>query len=143
MSSDSVDVTQPLAPGTPAAPHSASGEAVALHDLGPVAPAPRPARRWTPKRVVATPAAYDHPHGRRIMALVEAEGIEVERLRGNRLTGLRGENDRQTYARAKATMAIVVSPPSRRKLQPIAPIIAVPDWRASYGELLDNIADAV
>ncbi|HEY1673964.1 MAG TPA: hypothetical protein VGG50_14705 [Streptosporangiaceae bacterium] len=75
-------MTQPLAPGTPAAPHS------------PVAPAPRPARRWTPKRVVATPAAYDHPHGRRIMALVEAEGIEVERLRGNRLTGLRGENDR-------------------------------------------------
>src|ERR1700760_5077656 len=104
MPSDSVDVTQPLAP----------------------APRPAPARRWTPKRVVATPAAYDHPHGRRIMALVEAEGIEVERLRGNRLTGLRGENDRQTYARAKSTMAIVVSPPSRRRLQPIAPRA---DWR--------------
>ena len=83
MSSDSVDVTQPLAPGVPAAPHSVSGEAVAIHDLGMVAPSPRPARRWTPKRVVATPAAYDHPHGRRIMALAEAEGIEVARLRGN------------------------------------------------------------
>jgi len=46
--------------------------------------------QWTPKRVVATPAAYDQPHGRRIMALVEAAGIEEERLPGNRLTGLRG-----------------------------------------------------
>src|ERR1700760_914356 len=106
MSSDPVDVTQPLAPDKPAAPHSA--------------------RRWTPKRVVATPAAYDHPHGRRIMALVEAAGIEVERLPGNRVTGLRGKNGRQTYARAKPTMAIVVSPPSRRTLQPIAPRA---DWR--------------
>jgi spore photoproduct lyase len=131
MSSDSVDVTQPLAPGLPAAPHSVSGEGVAIHDLGTVAPPSRPARRWTPKRVVATPAAYDHPHGRRIMALVEAEDIEVERLRGNRLTGVRGENDRQTYARAKATMAIVVSPPSRRRLQPIAPSA---DWRFDLAE---------
>ncbi len=131
MSFDSVDVSQPLAAGMPAAPHSASGEGVAIHDLAAVAPPSRPPRRWTPKRVVATPAAYDHPHGRRIMALVEAEGIEVERLRGNRLTGLRGENDRQTYARAKATLAIVVSPPSRRRLQPIAPSA---DWRFDLAE---------
>jgi spore photoproduct lyase len=73
-----------------AAPHSASGEKVATFDLSAVAPPPRPARRWTPKRVVATPQAYDHAHGQRIMALVEAQGIEVERLQGNRLTGLRG-----------------------------------------------------
>ena len=96
-----------------------------------VIPAPRPTRRWTPKRVVITPAAYDQPHGRRIMARVEAEGIEVERLPANRLTGLRGESDRQTYARAKATMAIVVSPPSRRRLQPIAPSA---DWRFDLAE---------
>ena len=96
-----------------------------------VVPSPRPTRRWTPKRVVITPAAYEQPHGRRIMALAEAEGIEVERLPANRLTGLRGENDRQTYARAKATMAIVVSPPSRRRLQPIAPSA---DWRFDLAE---------
>jgi spore photoproduct lyase len=84
-----------------------------------------PARgRWTPKRVVATPAAYDHPHGHRIMALVEAEGIEVERLSGNRLTGLRAETDHETYARAKS-------------------IIAVEDWRKQYGELLSDLAAAV
>ncbi len=92
---------------------------------------PGPARRWTPKRVVATPAAYDHAHGRRIMTLVEAAGIEVERLPGNRLAGLRGESERETYARAKATLAIVVSPPSRRQLQPIAPSA---DWRVDLAE---------
>jgi len=126
-----VDVDQPLAPDAPAAPHSASGEAVRTFDLSAVAPPARPARRWTPRRVVATPAAYDHAHGRRIMALVEARGIEVEKLSANRLTGVRGETDRETYARAKATMAIVVSPPARRKLQPIAPSA---DWRFDLAE---------
>ncbi|HEY0812040.1 MAG TPA: radical SAM protein, partial [Pseudonocardia sp.] len=56
---------------------------------------------------------------------------EVERLRGNRLTGVRGETERETYARAKATLAIVVSPPARRKLQPIAPSA---DWRFDLAE---------
>jgi spore photoproduct lyase len=126
-----IDLGAPLAPDTPPAPHSASGEAVPTHDLSAVAPPAHPARSWTPKRVVATPAAYDHPHGRRIMALVEGLGLEVERLRSNRLSGVRGETDRETYARAKATMAIVVSPPARRKLQPIAPSA---DWRFDLAE---------
>ncbi|RKN51364.1 radical SAM protein [Micromonospora endolithica] len=96
-----------------------------------LAPAARPARRWTPRRVVATPAALEHPHGRRIVARVEALGIEVERLRANRLTGVRGQTDRETYARAKSTLAIVVSPPARRTLQPIAPSA---DWRFDLAE---------
>lgn len=62
--------------------------------------------------MVITPAALDHPHGLRIVQRVEAAGIEVERLTANRLTGLRGADERQTYALAKSTMAIVVSPPS-------------------------------
>jgi spore photoproduct lyase len=126
-----VDLGVPLAPDTPAAPHSASGEGVRTNDLSAVAPPARPGRRWTPKRVVATPAAYDHPHGRRIVERVEGLGLEVERLSGNRLTGVRGETDRETYARAKATLAIVVSPPSRRALQPIAPSA---DWRFDLAE---------
>jgi spore photoproduct lyase len=126
-----IDLGVPLAPETPAAPHSASGEAVPTHDLAAVAPPARPGRRWTPKRVVATPAAYDHPHGLRIMARVEALGLEVERLGSNRLTGVRGETEQETYARAKSTLAIVVSPPSRRKLQPIAPSA---DWRFDLAE---------
>lgn len=126
-----VDLGVPLAPETPAAPHSASGEGVRTHDLSAIAPAARPGRRWRPKRVVATPAAYDHPHGLRIMARVEGLGLEVERLRSNRLTGVRGETERETYARAKATLAIVVSPPGRRRLQPIAPSA---DWRFDLAE---------
>lgn len=100
-------------------------------DLTGLAPAARPARRWTPKRVVITPAAMDHPHGARIVGRVEGLGLEVERLTANRLTGVRGDDERQTYARAKATMAIVVSPPSRRKLQPISPSA---DWRFDLAE---------
>jgi len=124
---DAIDLDEPLAPDQPL-PHSASGEAVTADDDLPAGP---PVRRWTPKRVVVTPAALDEPHGRRIVERVEALGIEVERLRANRLTGVRGETDRQTYARAKSTMAIVVSPPSRRRLQPIAPSA---DWRVDLAE---------
>ena len=126
----SVDLDVPLAPDLHA-PHDATGEQVPTRDLSELAPPARPARRWTPKRVVITPAAADHPHGQRIVERVEGLGIEVERLRANRLTGVRGADERQTYALAKATMAIVVSPPSRRKLQPISPSA---DWRFDLAE---------
>ncbi|WP_262286683.1 spore photoproduct lyase family protein [Micromonospora sp. MA102] len=129
--SDSVDVDEPLAVDVSPASHDASGEGVPTRDLTGLAPAARPARRWTPRRVVVTPAALDHPHGRRVVDRVEALGTEVERLRANRLTGVRGETERETYARAKATLAIVVSPPSRRALQPIAPSA---DWRVDLAE---------
>jgi spore photoproduct lyase len=128
---DVVDLAEPLAPDVDPVPHDASGEQGAVRDLSALAPAPGPARRWTPRRVVATPAALDHPHGLSIVGRVEALGIEVERLRSNRLTGVRGDDERQTYARAKATMAVVVSPPSRRRLQPIAPSA---DWRFDLAE---------
>ena len=125
-----VDLDQPLAPDL-RAQHAATGEQVPTRDLSELAPPPRPARRWTPKRVVITPAALEHPHGQRIVDRVEGLGLEVERLKANRLTGVRGADERQTYALAKATMAIVVSPPSRRKLQPIAPSA---DWRFDLAE---------
>lgn len=126
-----VDLGLPLAPEQLGLPHSASGEEVPTRDLAGLAPPPGPVRRWTPKRVVVTPAALDHPHGARIVARVEALGLEVERLRSNRLAGVRGGTDRETYARAKSTLAIVVSPPSRRTLQPIAPSA---DWRVDLAE---------
>jgi spore photoproduct lyase len=44
---------------------------------------------------------------------------------------VRGDDERQTYVRAKSTMAIVVCPPSRRRLQPIAPSA---DWRVDLAE---------
>ena len=125
-----IDLQEPLSPDQPL-PHSASGELAEPQDLSDLAPAPVPARRWTPKRVVVTPAALDEPLGARIVARVEELGIEVERLRSNRLTGVRGDTDRQTYARAKSTLAVVVSPPSRRRLQPISPSA---DWRVDLAE---------
>jgi spore photoproduct lyase len=126
-----IDLAQPLALESLAEPHSASGEELPLRDLSGLAPPARAARRWTPRRVVITPAALDQPHGLRIVDRVESLGIEVERLRSNRLTGVRGDTDRETYARAKSTLAVVVSPPSRRKLQSIAPSA---DWRVDLAE---------
>ncbi|CAM3684969.1 SPL family radical SAM protein [Nocardioides zeicaulis] len=124
-----LDLGEPLARDQPL-PHSASGEVSLERDLSDLAPR-RPARRWLPRRVVVTPAALEEPHGAGVVERVESLGIEVERLRSNRLTGVRGETDRETYARAKSTMAIVVSPPSRRRLQPIAPSA---DWRVDLAE---------
>ncbi|HEY6746818.1 MAG TPA: hypothetical protein VI357_13995 [Mycobacteriales bacterium] len=126
-----IDLAEPLAPESLTEPHSSSGEELPLRDLSGLAPPARAARRWTPRRVVVTPAALDHPHGLRIVDRVESLGIEVERLTSNRLTGVRGETDRETYARAKSTLAVVVSPPSRRKLQSIAPSA---DWRVDLAE---------
>ena len=143
----SIDLGMPLAPDAEPVPHSASGgqganggqgagDQPATRDLSALAPVPGseghgPARRWTPKRVVITPAALDEPHAVELLRRVEARGIEVEHLRSNRLTGVRGDSERETYARAKSTMAIVVSPPSRRKLQPIPPSA---DWRFDLAE---------
>ncbi|WP_375488968.1 radical SAM protein [uncultured Jatrophihabitans sp.] len=126
-----VDLQQPLALDEQPLDHSSSGEVAEEHDLSTLAPHVRTARHWTPRRAVITPAALDEAHGQRIVERLEGLGIEVERLRGNRLTGVRGDNDRQTYARAKSTLAVVVSPPSKRNLQPIAPSA---DWRVDLAE---------
>ncbi len=81
---------------------------------------------WKPRRVMITPAASALPFGRAMLERAEDLGAEVVRLRGNRLEGLRGESAGKSYALAKGTLAIVVSPPSARKLQPIPPSA---DWQ--------------
>ena len=84
-------------------------------------------RLWVPKHVVVTRSAAELPHTAGILARCETAGVDdVEFLRSDRLTGLRGADERATYARAKSTLAVVVSPPSARKLQPIPPSA---DWR--------------
>ncbi len=80
-----------------------------------------PPKRWTPKRALVTPAALEHAHGREVAERCAALGVEVVELGANRLVGLRGEDERETYRRAKTTMGIVVAPPSAMKLQPIPP----------------------
>jgi spore photoproduct lyase len=92
---------------------------------------PRPARAWRPRRVLITPAALEHAHGRAMLARAEALGLPVERLKSNRLLGFRDEDPRRAYREAKATLAIVVAPPTKLKLQPIPPSA---DWRFDLAE---------
>ncbi|MDV7199308.1 hypothetical protein R4172_17315 [Rhodococcus kroppenstedtii] len=87
----------------------------------------QPTRLWTPKHVVVTASAAEQPHTAEILRRCEAAGVDdVTMLSGDRITGLRGGSDREVYARAKSTLAVVVAPPSARKPQPIPPSA---DWR--------------
>ena len=81
---------------------------------------------WLPKQVLITPAAYDQPWGQQIIERIKAYDIPVKKLSQNRITGLRGKNERETYAIAKNTLAIVNAPPSQLKLTPIPPSA---DWQ--------------
>ena len=83
-------------------------------------------RLWLPQRVLITPDAAEHEHGQAILERCSSLGVPVERLPANRLTGLRGADERETYRRAKSTLAVVVSPPGERRLKPIPPSA---DWQ--------------
>ena len=73
-----------------------------------------------------TPEALALPFGRAMLARAEQSGAEVIKRKANRLTGLTGEDARKAYADAKTTLAIVISPPGQRRLQPIPPSA---DWQ--------------
>jgi spore photoproduct lyase len=89
------------------------------------------ARLWVPERVLITPAALQEPWGQQILSRVQSYNLPVEELRQNRLTGLRGETEQETYAIAKRTLAIVTAPPSAFKLSPIPPSA---DWQFHLAE---------
>lgn len=89
------------------------------------------AKLWIPQQVLFTPAALDHPWGQQIFEKVSSLGLPVTKLKTNRITGLRGKDERETYAKAKQTMAVVTSPPSALKLQPIPPSA---DWQFHLAE---------
>lgn len=91
----------------------------------------RQTRLWKPQRVVFTPAALKESWGQRIYQRVFDLGLPIEELPANRLTGLRGDNVRDTYRRAKSTLAVVTAPPSAMKLQPIPPSA---DWQFHIAE---------
>jgi spore photoproduct lyase len=75
---------------------------------------------------MVTPAALAEPWGQQMLTRLQALGLPIEELPRNRLTGLRGETDRETYDIAKRTLAIVTAPPSQFKLSPIPPSA---DWQ--------------
>jgi len=86
-----------------------------------------PTRLWLPKRVLVTKPAAELPHTAEILRRCEAAGVtDIQLLSGSRLTGIKSEIERETYARAKTTLAVVVAPPSALKPQPIPPSA---DWR--------------
>lgn len=86
-------------------------------------PAPR---AWRPRRVLITRSARDRDHGQAIAASAADLGIPVIALPNDRVVWDQPADPRQAYADAKATLAVVVAPPSKLKLEPIAPSA---DWR--------------
>ncbi|WP_210529987.1 SPL family radical SAM protein [Rubellimicrobium arenae] len=111
-------------------------EGSAIDPQSPRAGQDRPGRKsnirpWRPKRVVLTRSALTWDHGRQIAARAEALGLSVEELQSDRLALDLPADPRRAYAEAKATLAVVVAPPSRRRLQPIAPSA---DWRVDLAE---------
>ena len=85
-----------------------------------------PARLWRPRRVLLTRAARDWPMAARVAERAAAQGAEIVELPGDRVTGLAGTDDRDTYRRAKSTLAVTVASESAMRPQPIPPSA---DWR--------------
>jgi spore photoproduct lyase len=82
---------------------------------------------WTPKQVLVTKSAAEQPYAAEILRRCETAGVsEITLLPTDRLTGLSVGTEREVYARAKNTLAVVVAPPSARTPQPIPPSA---DWR--------------
>ena len=81
---------------------------------------------WLPERVIFTPSALKEPWGQQILARVQSFNLPVEEMSSNRLTGLRGETELETYGISKRTLAVVTAPPSSLKLSPIPPSA---DWQ--------------
>jgi spore photoproduct lyase len=81
--------------------------------------------------LIVTRSAREFAHGRAILERAAALGIDIIELSGDRLSLNLPDDPRQAYAEAKATLAVVVAPPSKRRLQPIAPSA---DWRVDLAE---------
>jgi spore photoproduct lyase len=58
-------------------------------------------------------------------------GSEIVELKSNRISGFASGDARRDYMNAKTTLAVVVAPPSKRRLQPIPPSA---DWRVDLAE---------
>lgn len=91
-------------------------------------PLPKPStpKLWRPKRVLFTPDALGQPFGQRLLERMRSLDLDITLLGSNRLTGLRGKDERETYRLAKGTLAVVNAPPSLLELQPIPPSA---DWQ--------------
>lgn len=89
------------------------------------------AKLWLPKQVLFTPDALEEPFGQQIYERISRLNLPIDILKSNRLTGLRGVDERETYRNAKNTLAVVKAPPSAFRLQPIPPSA---DWQMNLAE---------
>lgn len=96
-----------------------------------VEPFLKSARLWLPKRVVFTADALKEPFGQAMYERISALDLSIEVAKNNRITGLRGADERETYRIAKNTLAVVNAPPSAFRLQPIPPSA---DWQMNLAE---------
>ncbi|QMU29574.1 spore photoproduct lyase family protein [Adhaeribacter radiodurans] len=94
---------------------------IATQEIEEIKPIVRKTKLWIPKQVLFTPAALQEPRGQQIYERVKDLGLPIEELKQNRLVGLRGADERETYRKAKSTLAVVTAPASAFKLQPIPP----------------------
>jgi spore photoproduct lyase len=78
-----------------------------------------------------TRSARAFEHGRAVLRRAQSLGINIVELSGDRLALDLPEDPRRAYVDAKATLALVVAPPSKLRLQPIAPSA---DWRVDLAE---------
>lgn len=88
-------------------------------------------RAWKPRRVLVTRSARGFAHGRAMAERAAEQGVTVVELPNDRLDLGLSDDPRRAYAEAKNTLAVVVAPPSKRKLQPIAPSA---DWRIDLAQ---------
>ena len=88
-------------------------------------------RPWRPRRLLVTRAARGFAHGRAMVARAAALGTTIVELPGDRLILDLPDDPAGAYAQAKQTLAVVVAPPSKRRLQPIPPSA---DWRVDLAQ---------
>ena len=100
-------------------------------DLEPRRIEPAAGRLWHPRLVLLTRAARGFAHGRAIAERASALGCEIVELTGDRLALPKLAEPRAAYRAAKATLAVTVAPPGKRRLQPIPPSA---DWRFDLAE---------
>lgn len=89
------------------------------------------ARVWRPKQLLITRSARGWEHGLAMAERAAAAGVEVVELDSDRLNLKLPDDPRAAYVAAKSTLAVVVAPQSKLKLQPIAPSA---DFRVDLAE---------
>jgi spore photoproduct lyase len=78
-------------------------------------------KKWYPKKIIITADALKYQFGESIYERIRNLGIDIVESPANRITGIKGKTDAETYRNAKSTLAIVAAPPGQFRLQPIPP----------------------